>query len=160
MKTRFTITVFSENKPGLLYRISGLLLRRKINVESMTVSEIEKEGVSRFTIVVNGTKETIDKVVNQLYRIIEVLKVYENTDDQIIAKELAFIKVKVTTVAKRKEIEKIINSFEASIANSKKDSLVIQLAGSEARVNSLLAALKPFGILEFTRTGRIAVLKE
>ena len=160
MKTKFTITVFSENKPGLLYRISGLLLRRKINVESMTVSEIEKEGISRFTIVVNGTKETIEKVVKQLYRIVEVIKVYENTDEQIVTKELAFIKVAVKSPEKRREIEDIAYLFQAKVTYVSASSIVIEKTGTEDTISSILSMLKPFGVREFARTGRIAVLKD
>jgi aminotransferase len=160
MKKRFTITVFSENKPGLLYRISGLLLRRKINVESMTVSEIDKEGISRFTIVVNGTKETIEKVVKQLYRIVEVIKVYENTDDQIVSKELAFIKVAVKSPEKRREIEDVAYLFQAKVTYVSSTSIVIEKAGSEDTISSILSLLKPFGVREFARTGRIAVSKD
>lgn len=160
MKTRFTITVFSENKPGLLYRISGLLLRRKINVESMTVSEIEKAGVSRFTIVVRGDKSTIERVVKQLYRIVEVIKVFDNTDDELVSKELAFIKVSVKSADKRREIEDVAYLFKASIAYVHEDYMVIEKTGSEDTINSLLSLLKPFGVKEFARTGRIAVLKD
>lgn len=126
----------------------------------MTVSEIEKEGISRFTIVVNGTKETIEKVVKQLYRIVEVIKVYENTDDQIVTKELAFIKVAVKSPEKRREIEDIAYLFQAKVTYVSATSIVIEKAGTEDTISSILSMLKPFGVREFARTGRIAVLKD
>ncbi len=155
-----TITVFSENKPGLLYRISGLFLKRKINVESLTVSEIETQGISRFTIVVKGDKSTIEKVVKQLYRIVEVVKVFDNTDDEVIAKELAFMKVSVKNPEKRREIEDIAYLFNAKIAFVHEDYVVIEKAGSEDTIDSILSLLRPFGIKEFARSGRIAVMKD
>jgi acetolactate synthase-1/3 small subunit len=90
---QYTLTVFTENKPGVLYRIADLLLRRQINIESLTVSETERHGISRFTIVVLCDKATVEKVVKQLYRIIEVIKVFEMEDKDLIFKEIAFIKV-------------------------------------------------------------------
>src|ERR1700733_4327073 len=89
----YTIIIFTENKPGVLYRIADLLLRRKINIESLTVSEIETKGLSRFTIVVKADAHIIEKVVKQLYRIIEVVEVFEKTDEELLFKEISLIKV-------------------------------------------------------------------
>ena len=84
---QYTITAFAENKPGVLYRIADLFLRRKINVDSMTVSETERKGISRFTIVVNTNKDIVEKICKQLYLIIEVVKVFDNEDKDLIYKE-------------------------------------------------------------------------
>lgn len=157
---KFTITVFSENKPGLLYRVSGLFLKRKINVESLTVSEIEQDKLSRFTITVNTDRETIEKIVKQLYRIVEVVKVFENTDDQLISKELAFIKVSSKSPEKRREIEDVAYLFNAKVSYVSNDSIVIEMSGTEDTIDSLLSLLRPFGVREFVRSGRIAVLKD
>jgi acetolactate synthase small subunit len=157
---RFTITVFSENKPGLLYRISGLFLKRKINVESLTVSEIEHEGISRFTIVVRHDRDVVEKVVKQLYRIVEVVKVFESTDSELIAKELAFIKVSAKNPERRREIEDLAHLFKSTVAHVGADWMVIEKVGSEDDIDSLISLLKPFGIKEFSRTGRIAVVKD
>src|SRR6266436_3085311 len=92
-KKFYTIIIFTENKPGILYRIADAFLKRKINIESLTVSEIEARGMSRFTILVKGTKFEIEKISKQLYKIIEVVKVVETTDEELIFKELALFKV-------------------------------------------------------------------
>lgn len=152
--------MFSENKPGLLYRISGLFLKRKINVESLTVSEIDKQGLSRFTIVIKEDKAVVEKVVKQLYRIVEVVKVYENCDEELVSKELAFVKVSAKNPERRREIEDIAYLFEAKVAYVGSDSMVIEKSGKEDTINSLVSLLKPMGIKEFARTGRIAVLKD
>src|SRR5690606_28601364 len=106
-----TITVFSENKPGVLYRIADMFVRRKVNVESLTVSEIEQKGNSRFTIVVKATKEQVDNIVKQLYKIIEITKVFESTDNELVHKELAFIKISTKTPERRKEVEDLAYLF-------------------------------------------------
>ncbi|MCX7996404.1 MAG: acetolactate synthase small subunit [Patescibacteria group bacterium] len=160
MSQKFTITVFSENKPGLLYRISGLFLKRKINVESLTVSEVDKQGLSRFTIVVHQNKDTVQKVVKQLYRIVEVVKVYENLDEELVTKEIAFIKVSAKNPERRREIEDIAYLFDAKVVYVGADFMVIEKTGKEDTIDSLVSLLRPMGIKEFTRSGRIAVLKD
>ncbi len=156
----YTIIIFTENKPGVLNRISDLFLRRKINIESLTVSEVQKEGVSRFTVVVKVDKNMIEKIVKQLYRIIEVLKVFENTDSDLIFKEIAFFKVATKTPDQRHEIEDLAYLFRARINFVGNDFVVIEKTGSEEEINSLYALLRPFNVREFVRSGRIAVLKE
>lgn len=157
---KYTISAFSENKPGVLYRIADLFLRRKINIESLTVSETEIHGIARFTIVVERDEETIEKLVKQLYRIVEVTKVYEHTDNQLLYSEIAFIKVTTKNADKRREVSELADMFKATIANVGPDFLVVQKAGSEEAINSLYVLLKPFGIKEFIRSGRIAMVKE
>ncbi len=157
---RYTIIAFSENKPGVLYRIADLFLRRKINIEALTVSETERSGISRFTIVVDADRALIDKVVKQLYRIIEMLKVFEAEDHELIAKEITFIKVSTKSPEKRREVEDLVHLFNAKVTYVGDDFLVVEKSASEGQIDSLLLLLKPFGIKEFIRSGRIAVLKE
>lgn len=159
-KKQYTVTVFSENKPGVLYRISDLFLRRKINIESLTVSETERKGISCFTIVVHTDKATIEKAVKQLYRIVEVLKVFESEDKDLIFKELAFFKVSTKNPAQRREVEDLAYLFRGRVVFVGEDFLVIEKAGTERAISSLFLLLKPFGIKEFVRSGRIAVLKD
>jgi aminotransferase len=156
----YTIIIFAENKPGVLYRIADLFLRRKINIESLTVSEIEKQGISRFTIVICVNREMVEKIVKQLYRIIEIIKVFEKTDDALVFKELAFIKVSTKNPNERREVEDLAYLFHAKVHFVGRDFLIIEKTGSEEEINSLYALLRPFGIREFVRSGRIAVLKE
>lgn len=157
---QYTITAFTENTPGVLYRIADLFLRRKINIESLTVSETERHGISRFTIVVRRDKASIEKVVKQLYRIVEVVKVFESLDKDLIFKELAFIKVSTKNPDQRREVQELSFLFRARVTFVGHDYLVIEKSGSEEEIASLHLLLKPFGIKEFIRSGRIAVLKD
>lgn len=157
---KYTIIAFTENRPGVLYRIADLFLRRKINIDSLTVSETERPGISRFTILVTADKVIVDKVVKQLYRIIEVLKVFEAADQDIVVKELAFIKVSTKNPEKRREVEDLVRLFNAKVTYVAHDFLVVEKSGAEHQIDSLVQLLKPFGIKEFIRSGRIAVMKE
>jgi len=160
MERRYTIIIFAENKPGVLYRIADLFLRRKVNIESLTVSETQEIGISRFTIVVLQQKAMVEKIIKQLYRIIEVVKVFENRDEDLIFKEIAFIKVSTKTPNQRREVEDLVYLFRAKVIFVSKDSLTIEKTGSEEEINSLVVLLKPFVIQEFVRSGRIAVIKD
>lgn len=156
----YTIIIFTENKPGILYRIADVFLKRKINIESLTVSEIEAQGMSRFTVLVKGTKLTIEKITKQLYKIIEVVKVLETTDNELIFKEIALIKVSTKNPSKRQEVEDLVYLFQATIVYVGHTFLTIEKSGSEEEINSLYSLLKPFGIREYVRSGRIALIKE
>lgn len=157
MTKKYTITAFSDNSPGVLYRISNLLLRRKINIESLAVSTTEKEGQSRFTIVVMADSDIIEKVVKQLYRIIEVTKVYESLDDELIYREVILIKVSIKDSSKRREIIDIANVFKAKINIVRADYIILQKTGREDTIDSLVALMEPYGIKEIVRSGRIAL---
>ena len=156
---QYTLTVFTENKPGVLYRIADLLLRRQINIESLTVSETERHGISRFTIVVLCDKATVEKVVKQLYRIIEVIKVFEMEDKDLIFKEIAFIKVSTKNPEQRREVEELSSMSKAEVAHVGQDFLVIEKKGTEEEITRLYDLLKSYGIKEFIRSGRIAIVK-
>ena len=157
---RYTIIIFTENKPGILYRIADTFLKRKINIESLTVSEIEASGMSRFTIVVKEDKHAVEKVAKQLYKIVEVTKVIEKTDETLTFKEISLIKVATKNPAQRREVEDLAYLFGAQIDYVSSDSLTIQKSGSEEEINSLYSLLKPFGIKEYVRSGRIALTKD
>jgi acetolactate synthase I/III small subunit len=155
----YTIIIFTENKPGVLYRIADAFLKRKINIESLTVSEIEAQKMSRFTVLIKGTKLTVEKISKQLYKIIEVVKVLETTDDELLFREIAMIKVSTKDAQKRRSIEDIARLAKAEIITIGRNFLVIEKSGTEEEINSLYNLLKPFGIKEYVRSGRIAVLK-
>ncbi|MBI1863261.1 acetolactate synthase small subunit, partial [Candidatus Microgenomates bacterium] len=157
---KYTIIAFTENKPGILYRIADLFLRRKINIESLTVSETETHGISRFTIVVDETHEIVEKVVKQLYRIVEVTKVFEMKDSDLIYREIAFIKVSTKTPDRRRDVEELVVLFGARVSDIGQDYLVAEMTGTEEQIQSLFLALKPFGVKEFVQSGRIAVVKD
>jgi acetolactate synthase I/III small subunit len=155
----YTIIIFTENKPGILYRIADSFLKRKINIESLTVSEIEAQKMSRFTVRVKGNKLAIEKISKQLYKIIEVVKVLEKTDEELIFKEIAFIKVTTNDPVKRRSVEDIARLSKAEIIALERDFVVIEKSGTEEEITSLYLLLKPFGIKEYVRSGRIAVMK-
>lgn len=153
-----TITIYSENTPGVLYRIANLFLRRKINIESLTVSEIKNEGRSRFTIVVKQNTALIEKVAKQLERIIEVSKVDIHTDEDLIFKEAVLIRL-ANNLKQSKKLENIINQLKASKVYVDAKNTVIQKTDSEEDLDLLISALEPFGIKEVVRSGRIALQK-
>ena len=158
MKTLYTISIFTENTPGVLYRIADLFLRRKINIESLTVSEINQEDQSRFTVVVFAESELVEKIVKQLYRIIEVTKVIDSTDEDLVPREIALLKVSANKLKQREEIEHLITiSKNTRIIKVTKTYLVIEITGTEREVHEFHELMKPFGIKEFVQSGRIAV---
>lgn len=156
---KYTVIIFSENTPGVLYRIADFFLRRKINIISMTVSETERKNISRFTIVVHADHDVIEKVIKQLYRIIEIIKVFESEDMDLISQEIALIKVHTKNFKMRQEIENLANLSKAQIIHIAKDYIVVEKTGVEDDIDSLYELLQPFGIKEFVRSGRIALLK-
>lgn len=156
---KYTVIAFAHNSPGVLYRIADLFLRRKVNIESLTVSETERDHISRFTIVVDNNKHLIEKIVKQLYRIIEVTKVFESEDKDLLFKEIAMVKVYAKDHKSRQEIEDLARLAKAEIVAVNKDFLVLEKGGSEEEIDSLVNLVKPFGIQEFIRSGRIAILK-
>lgn len=155
----YTIIIFTENKPGILYRVADVFLKRKINVESLTVSETEQQNISRFTVVVKATKDLIEKISKQLYKIIEVTKVIEKTDDELLFQDTMLIKITVKSAAQQKEIETVALLFSAKILFAAPGHLILLKSGTEGEIQSLVTRLKPFGIKEYVRSGRIALIK-
>jgi acetolactate synthase I/III small subunit len=155
----YTIIIFTENKPGVLYRIADLFLRRKINIESLTVSEIESKGLSRFTVVVKADPHIIEKVVKQLYRIIEVVKVFEKTDEELIFREIALLKVSTKNAEQREAVEKTALLCQAKVILVGNDFLMLEKSGTEEEITTLYTLVKPFGIKEYVRSGRVALSK-
>ncbi len=156
--TKHTIVVLVENKPGVLNRVASLFRRRGFNIESIAVGHSELPHLSRMTIVVNGTTATVEQVRKQLDKVIDTVKVSDITDDAIVARELALIKVKATS-STRSEIIHIVDIFRASIVDVATDSVTIEATGDEEKINSLLDLLRSFGIREIARTGRIAMTR-
>ncbi|GAJ38275.1 acetolactate synthase small subunit [Saccharococcus caldoxylosilyticus] len=153
---RRIITMTVNNRPGVLNRITGLFTKRHYNIESITVGHTEIEGISRMTFVVNVEDErTAEQIIKQLNKQIDVLKVSDITEQAIVARELALVKVSVTP-ALRQEIYTLIEPFRASIVDVSKDSLVIQVTGESEKVEALIELLRPYGIKEVARTGTTA----
>jgi acetolactate synthase-1/3 small subunit len=155
-----TISAFTENNPGVLHRLTAVFTRRKVNVESLCVSETETKGISRFTISISIDEAQAQKIIAQIAKIIEVVYVSYNTEDDLIFKEIAFFKVVAKDSSSRSLIQQNASVYGASIAYAHSDFLIIEKTGSENEVNSLYLLLEPLGILEFSRSGRIAMLKD
>jgi len=147
-----------ENKPGVLNRVSTLFRRRNFNIESLTVGHSGTPGISRMTIVTQGDDPTIEQVVKQLYKLINVTKVTDVTAESTVIRELALIKVHATPNS-RSEILQLVDIFRAQVVDVAVNSLTIEITGDEDKVNGLVALLRPYGIQELARTGRLAMLR-
>ncbi len=157
-QTKHTIVALVEDKPGVLNRVASLFRRRNFNIESITVGQSELPNLSRMTIVVDGPTTMVEQVRKQLDKLIDTVKVADITADDIVARELALIKVKASSSA-RSEIIHIVDIFRANIIDVSVDSVIIEVTGDEDKINSLLNLLRGFGILELARTGRIALTR-
>lgn len=155
---RHTLAVLVENNPGVLARVAGLFSRRGFNIESLAVGETENPAISRMTIVVEGDDRVLEQVTKQLRKLVEVLKVQDITKMEHVDRELALIKVNAEP-AKRAEIIQIVEIFRAHIVDIGRKTLVVEVTGDEGKINALVNALKPFGIREMCRTGKIAMLR-
>ncbi|MBC8388510.1 MAG: acetolactate synthase small subunit [Actinobacteria bacterium] len=149
------ISVLVENKAGVLAKISGLFSRRGFNIESLAVGTTENEKISRITLVVNAEKHSIEQVIKQLYKLINVIKIQELDPSNIVERELVLIKVSTDSKA-RAEILEIVNIFRANIVDVGRKSLLIEITGNSKKVKGLEELLRPYGILELIRTGKIA----
>lgn len=153
---RHTLSALVENKPGVLNRVANMFRRRAFNIESIAVGPSEIPGLSRMTIVVDGTATAVEQVRKQLDKIIEVVKITEVADPNPVAREMALIKVK-TTPANRSEIIQLADIFRANIVDVASDSLIVEVTGDRDKVNSLIELYRAFGILELARTGCVAL---
>jgi acetolactate synthase-1/3 small subunit len=154
--TKHTIVALVENKPGVLNRVASLFRRRGFNIESIAVGPSEIPHLSRMTIVVDGTTTMVEQVRKQLDKVIDAVRVSDITEEDIVARELALIKVKATATT-RSEIIQIVDIFRANIVDVASDSLTVEVTGDEDKINSLSNLLRGFGIKELARTGRIAM---
>jgi acetolactate synthase I/III small subunit len=159
-KQEFTITVYTENQVGLLNRIAIIFSRRKINVESLNTSPSEVQGIHRFTIVVVESRDMVIKMVRQIEKQVEVLKAYYNTNDEIIWQELALYKVLSEQITEKVKVERLLREFGASTVAIRKDFIVFATTGHREETNKLMEALAPFGLVEFVRSARVAIIKE
>ncbi len=156
----YTICIFTENTIGLLNRITIIFTRRRINIESLTVSETERMGVSRFTIVIkHDSREAVEKLVRQIRKIIEVMAVFGYLNDEIVSNEIALFKIATPLGSKPLDIEYINKNFNAWVVYWQLDYVVIEKTGSEKQIFEFFSYIKPHGILEFVRSGRVAVGK-
>ncbi len=156
----YTISIYTENNIGLLNRISAIFQRRHINIESLNISASEIEGVSRFTIVVNMTETQVKKIIGQIDKQIEVIKTYYHTDEETIYLESCLFKIKSDLLFEERQIQNIIKESNAQIVTVNKDFFVIEKSGRRHEIELLHRELSAFGIMQFVRSGRIAVTKD
>lgn len=153
-----TLVAIVEDKPGVLMRVSSLFRRRGFNIESLTVGHSEEKGLSRITIVVDGEGAPIDQVEKQLYKLIDVVKVSDLSKEEMVARELALIKVRANNL-NRHELLDIANVFRADVVDIATNSIVLQVVGDEDKIDGLVKMCEPYGIRELSRTGRIAMVR-
>ncbi|NER13909.1 acetolactate synthase small subunit [Leptobacterium flavescens] len=158
-KKTFTISVYSENNVGLLNRISGIFLKRHINIESLNVSESEIENVFRFVIVVHTTENWVKRIVGQLEKQIDVIRAFYHVDKETIYQESAIFKISSDLFFDEGQIETIIKDSNSSIVSVSRDFFVIAKTGRRSEIQELYDELQPFGIMQFVRSGRISVSK-
>ena len=156
--TKHTLIFLVEDKPGVLSRVASLFRRRGFNIESIAVGHSEQPHLSRMTIVVSGTNMTVEQVRKQLDKLPDVIKVSDISDDNIVTRELALIKVRATST-NRSEIIEIVDIFRANIIDVAQDSVTIEVTGDEDKIDSLFDLVRGFGIKEIARTGRIAMTR-
>jgi len=156
---KHTLVALVQDKPGVLNRMVSLFRRRGFNIASIAVGGSEMADFSRITFVVDGSLTMVEQVRKQLLaKVVDVVKVTDITDDDIVVRELALIKVKAPT-GSRSEIIQMVDIFKADIVDVSQDTLTIEITGVESKIESLLDLLRPFGIREICRTGRIAMTR-
>ena len=158
--TTYTICIFTENTIGLLNRITIIFTRRRVNIESLTVSETERKGVSRFTIVIqHESREEVEKLVRQIRKIVEVMAVFGYLNDEIVFNEIALYKIATPLGAKSLDVETINKQYKAWVVYWGLDYVVIEKTGNNDDIFGFFEYLKQYEILEFVRSGRVAVGK-
>ncbi len=153
---KHTIVALMQDQPGALSRAVNLFRRRGFNIESLTVGHSETPGVSRMTLAVES--EDVEQVVKQLYRLIEIVKVSDVTDDPTVDREMVLVKVHAP-VNSRAEIVSMANVFDAKIVDVGSSTMIIEMAGTPAKVENFIEVIRPYGLKEMMRTGRIAMVR-
>jgi acetolactate synthase-1/3 small subunit len=153
---RHTISVVVQNRFGVLTRIAGLFSGRGFNIDTLNVGPTQNDKISRMTLVVVGNDQVLEQVVKQLNKLVDVLEVHDFKDGDVIDRELILLRVKATS-ATRPEVMQICDIFRAKIVDVQASSLSIEVTGDESKIEKFLQLMKPFGILELSRTGRIAL---
>ena len=153
------ISVLVENKPGVLHLIANLFRRRNFNIESITVGPTQQPNIARMTITVNEDEKTIDQVVKQVAKQIDVLKVSELEQGSFVMRELSLIKVKVKDSKERSDVINFVDVFRGRIIDVSTDSLTVEITGAPDKVDAFLNLMKTYGIIELARTGITALAR-
>jgi len=160
MRTEFTISLFTEDHIGILNKITIILTRRQINIDSITASESAVKGVQMLTLVVKATPEMVQKVARQVQKLVDVLKVFVHTSDEIIYQEIALFKVTTKGLMSGSIIDNVVRAHHARILEVSPEYIVIEKTGHKAEITELLHQLEPCGVLQFVRSGRVAITKQ
>ncbi|MBI4455353.1 MAG: acetolactate synthase small subunit [Acidobacteria bacterium] len=153
-----TLVAYVEDKPGVLNRIASLFRRRAFNIESLTVGHTEQLGVSRMTIVIDGSQTSVERVEQNLYKLVNVLRVDDVSSLPAVVRDLALIKVK-TSPQTRSEILQLAHIFRARIVDVSKTTVILEVTGDENKIEATIEMLRPFGIVEMVRTGVVAMVR-
>ena len=156
----FTVSIYTENNIGLLNRISAIFQRRHINIESLNSSVSEIKGVYRFTIIVNVTEIQIKKIIGQIDKQIEVIKAYYHNEDDTVYQESCLFKIKSSLLFDDRQIQNIIKDSNARIVTVNKEFFVLEKYGRRKEIDSLYNKLNEYGILQFVRSGAVAITKK
>ena len=151
-----TFIVYVEDQPGVLTRVSSLIRRRGFNIESLTVGHTERPGVSRMTIVMDSDERAVPRIEANLYKLVNVISVENMTPTPAVFRDLAMIKV-AASEASRGAIMQLVDVFRARVVDVSPESLIIEITGTEDKIDGLVEMLKPYGVLEMARTGRVAM---
>ena len=155
---KHTLSVLVANESGVLARIAGLFSRRGFNIDSLSVGRTENDDISRITLVVAGDDRELEQVTKQLHKLVIVHKISDLTDDETVSRGLALIKVESTTNT-RSEIMQVVDIFRAKIVDVSAKSVMVEVTGDEEKINALEDLLRPYGIKELVRTGKIAMAR-
>lgn len=156
---KHTIAILVENQPGVMSRVAGLFTRRGFNIESIAVGASEKSGISRMTIIAEGDQKVLEQITKQLNKLIDVIRVRDIPEPNIIERELVLVKVNTESLAVRAEIIQLVEIFKAKVVFVERNVITIEMSGDEEKVSGFLSLLEPFGIIEVVRTGRIAITR-
>ena len=159
-KQLYTVSIYTENNIGLLNRISAIFQRRHINIESLNISPSEIDGVSKFTVVVNMTEVNVKKIIGQIEKQVEVIKAFYHNLDEIIFQITGMFKIKSELLFEERQIQNIIKDSNARIVTVNKDFFVLEKSGKKEEIVTLYNQLSTYGIMQYTRSGLIAVTKE
>ena len=153
-----TFAVYVEDHPGVLNRVSSLFRRRALNIESLTVGHTERPGVSRMTIVVDAPEAARGRIEANLYKLLEVVRIESIPTSVAVLRDLALIKV-AASQATRSEVMQLVHVFRARVVDVAPESLIVEITGTEDKIDGLLDVLRPYGVMEMVRTGRVAMTR-
>jgi acetolactate synthase-1/3 small subunit len=155
---RHVLSALVQNQPGVLAHISGMLASRGFNIDSLAVGETEQPDLSRMTFVVHGDDSELEQVRKQLHKIVTVVKVHDISSEDFIERDLMLLKVKAASV-QRTEISLLVEMFRGRVVDISPGSLVVEISGQERKIEAFIEMMRPYGIVELARTGRIALVR-